>query len=111
MADDGLRSRTDDQWLFEFFTASVRDDSQLRRESRDVRLFLANETLRNQERKRRVHVSGSLESPVELRSDVLPQRPAIGAHDHATANRSVIGKLGPQHKLVVPFGKIFRARR
>jgi len=43
-----------------FFATSMRNHGQLGRKPRHVRLFLADETLRNQQRKRRVHMSVAL---------------------------------------------------
>ena len=109
--DDRLRRGADHQRLFEFFPAAVRHHRQLRREPRHVRLFLVNEAPRNQQRKRCVHMTGGLESPVESRRDVFPQSPAIRPHDHASAYGCVVGQLGAQHDLVVPLREIFGARR
>src|SRR2546422_7193893 len=65
----------------------------------------------NEQRKSYVLVPRGFEAPVERLLDVFPQRPAVGAHDHAAAHWGVIRQLGAKHQLVVPFGKIFRTRR
>ena len=59
--------------------------------------------------KRRIHMSCGLKTAVQSSSDVFPQRPAIGSHNHTAANRSIVGELGLQYNLVVPLRKIFRA--
>ncbi len=43
VSDDGLRRGTDDEFLFEFFAAAVRDDRELRRESFHVFFFFFKE--------------------------------------------------------------------
>src|SRR5258708_6523910 len=73
--------------------------------------FFVDETAWDQQRKRHVLMAGGLKPAIEGLLNVLPQRPAIGPHDHAAANRRVIGKLRLQHQLVVPLRKILCAGR
>ena len=92
-----------------FFAAADGDHGQLRREALDVFLLFFEEGHGDEQREGGVDVAGLLEAPVERLLDVFPQRPAIGAHDHAAAHRGIIGHLGFQHDLVVPFGEVFTA--
>src|ERR1043166_3839398 len=108
MADDGLRSRTQNQRLRQFFPASDRDYRQLRRETFNVMFFLLNKALWNEQRERHILVPGGLESRIQRLLNVFPQRPAIRPHNHAAAHRRIIRQLRLQHQLVVPFGKILR---
>ena len=111
VADDGFRSGPDHQRLFQLFAAADGDHGQFGRKAGDVRLLFFDEALRNQQRKRGVHVAGGLEAVVERLLNVFPQRPAVGPHDHAAAHGRVVGQLGLQDELVIPFGEVFGARR
>ena len=110
-ADNRFGRRPDHQRLFQLFATPMRHHRQLRRKSGHVRFFLIDKTARNQHRKRRVDVPRSLEPPVQLRRNVLPQRPAVRPHNHAPAHRRIIRQFRPRHQLVVPLREIFRPRR
>src|SRR5579864_1130614 len=73
-------------------------------------LLFIDEAPGNKQRERHVLVPGRLEPAVQRLLHVLPQRPTVGAHNHAAAHRSVVGQLRLQDQLVVPLGKILRAR-
>jgi hypothetical protein len=90
----------------------VRDDGALHREASRVLRFLLQERQRDQQRKRRVLVPGLLEAPVELALDLLPDRPAVRAHDHATAD-DVAGSASSAAAMtsLVPLRVVLRARR
>src|SRR6185369_3422133 len=75
-------------------------------ETFDVLRFLREKALRNEEREVAVLVTGLLEHPVQGGLHLLPDGVAIGADDHATANRAVVSKLGAHEHLVVPRGEI-----
>ena len=109
VADDGLGGGAHHQRLFQFFAAADGDHGQFGRETFHVFLLFFQEGHRDEEREGRVDVPGLLEAPVEGLLDVFPQRPAVRAHDHAAAHRGVIGQLGAQDDLVVPFGEILIA--
>src|SRR5947209_19743668 len=68
--------------------------------------FFFDKTLWDQQRKRYVLMAGGFESSIKRLLNVLPQRPAVGPHDHAAAHRRVIGQLRLQYQLVVPLGKV-----
>ena len=74
-------------------------------------LLLVDEAARNEHRERHVLMAGGLEAAVERLLDVFPQRPAVGPHDHAAADRRIIGELRLDDQLVVPLGKILCAGR
>ena len=107
VADDGLGSGAHDQRLFQFFAAAVRDNRQFGREALHVFLFLFKERHGDEHGESRVDVPGGLEAPVERGGDVFPQSPAVGLHHHAAAHGGVIGQVGLQDELVVPFRKVF----
>ena len=109
MADNRLRSRPDDQRLGKLFTSADSDNCKLGRKSFHVMLFFVDEAAGDQQRERHVLMTGGLEAAVKRLLDVLPKRPPVRAHDHATAHRRVIGKLRLDDQLVVPLGKIFCA--
>ena len=111
MSDDGFRGRPHDEGLGQLFTAADGYHGQLRGKTLDVMLFLLDKVLGNEERKRDILMTRRLEAAVERLLDVLPERPTVGAHDHAAAHRRVIGELGAQYELVVPLRKIFAALR
>src|SRR4030095_4170250 len=111
VTDDRLRRRPHHQRLGQLLAAADRDHRELGREPLDVLLFLLEERLRDEERERGVHVAGGLETSVERRLDVLPQRPAVGLDDHAAADRRVVRQVGAQHELVVPLVEVFPASR
>src|SRR5258708_1061865 len=111
VADDRFRSGTNHQRLGQLLSAANGDDGQLRRKPFHVVLLFIDETAGNEQRKRHVLVPRSLEAAVQRLLNVLPQCPAVRAHDHAAAHGRVIGKLRLQNELVVPFGEICGARR
>ncbi len=49
-------------------------------------------------------------SPVKRRLDILPQRVAVGLDDHAAAHRRIVGHIGAQHYIGIPFRIVFAAR-
>src|SRR5205085_5708702 len=59
--------------------------------------------------KRHVLVASSLESPVQRLLHILPERPTIRTHNHATTHRRIVSQLRLQNQLVVPLGEILRA--
>src|SRR3989440_12704247 len=93
MADDGLRRWTNYQGFRKFFSAANGDNRKLWRKSLDVVFLLVDEAAGNQHRKRHVLMAGGLESAVKRLLGVFPQRPAVGAHDHAAAARRLVGEL------------------
>src|SRR4030095_12571166 len=68
-------------------------------------------TLRNQQRKISVLVVGGLEPLVEFALEDLPHRVPIGFDDHATLNDfSGFGHVALQYDILIPGGKVLRAR-
>jgi len=109
MADDGFGSGTNDERLGQLLAAADGYNGQFGREAFDVMLFFLDKALRNEQRKGDILMAGGLETAVECLLNVFPERPAVGTHDHAAADRSVIGELRFQDQLVVPLGEIFPA--
>ena len=85
------------------------DHRQLGREALHVFLLLLEEGHGDEDGEGRVDVTGLLEAAVERGGHVFPQRPAVRSHDHAAAHGGVIGQLGLEHELVVPFGEVLSA--
>ena len=101
-ADDRLGRGTDDERLFQLFAAGVSDDRALGREALDVFGFLPQKRRRNQQREIGVDVPRLLEGAVELGLQVLPDRVARGAYDHAAAHGRVVGQLGGLDDIQIP---------
>ena len=108
--DDRLRCGSNDQGLFELFSASVRDDCGLRREALHVRRLAMEKALGNEQREIGVAVSRLLEHVIEGALHSLPDAVAIWSNDHAAADGRIVGELRAEHDLVVPGAEIFRTR-
>ena len=72
MSNDRLGGRTQNQRLSQFFAAADGHYRELRRESLDVMLFFFDETLRDEQRKRHVLVTGGLKPPIQRLLNVFP---------------------------------------
>src|SRR5699024_5119608 len=57
-----------------------------------------------------VLVAAFLEAAVELLLDALPDGEAVGADDHAAANRRVVNQLALENHVGIPLGEIHVAR-
>ncbi len=110
-ADDGFRGRPDDELLLQLLAAAVRDVRDLRRKPLDVLRLALEEALGNEQRKVRVHVTGSLDPIVQGPLQQLPDGVAVGPDHHASFDRRVVGQLRPAHDIQVPAREILRARR
>ena len=78
MVDDRLGGGTDDQRLFEFLAAAVRNYRKLGREPLDVLGFLLDEALRDEQREVCVAGAGALDALVELVAHRLPNGKSVG---------------------------------
>src|SRR4029077_5009956 len=74
--------------------------------SLDVMLFFFDETFRYEQGERHVLVACRFKARVQRLLNVLPERPAVWPHDHASAHRRIVRQLRFQNQLVVPLGKI-----
>ena len=104
--DDRLRSRPDDQRLFQLLAAAVSHHGELGRESGDVLGLLVQEGLRDEEREVGVLVPALLEARVELPLHRLPHRVPQRADHHAPLDRRVVRHLGLGDYVGVPAGVV-----
>src|SRR5207248_6580113 len=93
----------------QLFASTDGNHREFRRKSFHVVFFLVDKAARNQQWKRHVLVASSLESPVQRLLHILPERPTIRTHNHATTHRRIVSQLRLQNQLVVPLGEILRA--
>ncbi len=100
--DDGLAGGAKDEWLFELLAAGMRDDGQLGGKSLDMLGLFFHEALGDEHGEVGVHVAGFLEALVEAVAHVLPKAVAVGADDHGSLHRRVVGQLGLQDDVRVP---------
>ncbi len=63
----------------------------------------------DEEREVGVDVAGGFEHSVELVLHLFPDGIAIGFDDHAAADGALLGKVGADDELIVPFGIVFAA--
>ena len=75
-----------------------------------MRSLTVDEVARDEHWKAGVQMARGFEAPVQRLLHVFPQRPAVGLDDHCAAHRAIVGKVGAQHKCVVPLVEIFAAR-
>jgi predicted transcriptional regulator len=110
VADDRLRGGPDDVRLFELFAACDGDDRQLRRESLDVLGLLAQEALRDQQRKVGVLVAEGFEPVVELALEPLPDGVAVRLDHHAALHDfGRLGHVALQDDVLIPRCEVLRA--
>ena len=106
LADDRLAGGTDGQRFGEFLASAVRHDGQLGTESLDMLGLALEEAHRHQQREVRVAGSGGLDAPVDLLVHPLPDRVSVGADDHGSAGRAVLGQLRLGEHVLVPPWKV-----
>ena len=110
MADDSLRSRTDDVRLFQFLAAGDSNHRQLRRESIHVFRFFLQETLRDEQRQVYVLMAGGFEASIELPLQNFPDGIAIRLNDHAAFDDfRRLGHIALQYDILIPGSEIFFA--
>src|SRR5271166_4910610 len=108
--DNGFRGRANDQRLFEFLAAAPSDYCDFRGKAFDMFRFFLQKTLRYEKGKVSIAGAGFFDSAIQLVSQRLPDREAVGAKNDTTANRRIIGQLGLQNDVVIPSRKIRAAR-
>ena len=121
VADDRLRSRTNDQRLFELgvgidhqlavlvLEAVVGDDRHLLGEALDVLGLLGDEAHGDEQREVAVVVAGILDAGVELRLHALPHAPAPRLDDHAAAHGAGFGHVAIADDCLIPLGEVLLA--
>ena len=100
--DDRLRGRAHVERLFELLAAAVSHHRAFRGEPLHVLGLPLHEALGNEEREVGVHMAGVLEHPVQGPLHLLPDGVSVGADDHASPHRGVLGQLGLGDDVAVP---------
>ena len=92
--------------LLQLLGAADRHPGALGGEALDMVLLLLQQALGDKQRHRHVLMAGRLEHPVQNVLDVLPDRIAVGAQDHAALDRGVVHQLRLLADIGVPLGKV-----
>ena len=108
--DDRLGGRPNDEGFLKGFATTVGNDRQLGREPLDVFRLLHDETHRDEEGEVGVLDAMALEARVEVALNLFPDEVAIRAQDVAPAHRCLVDKFRLSDDVLVPLGKIGRAR-
>ncbi len=97
------------QALFPLLQFGMRDHRALHGKPFHMLGLLGQKTLRNEQGKIRVDVSGLLEPPIQIPLHRLPDGVALGPDDHAPLDRTVIRKLGRLDDVEIPLCVILTA--
>ena len=122
--DDGLGSRTDDEFFLEFrlrvydhaatvgivHQTMVGHHGALFGKALYVLRFAAKERLRDEEREIGVFDTFLFEPTVELRLNLFPDRIAVGLDDHTAADRTLLRQVGLHDQFVIPLRVILASR-
>lgn len=108
-AEDGFGGRAHCQTLLQFFRAALRHPRHFRREAFHMLRLLQQQRFRNQHREIHILMTRFLEALVHFRLNALPNRVAVGTHDHAAANGRVVAQFRLEDNVGVPLGEILVA--
>ena len=122
--DDGLGSRTDDEFFLQFrlrvydhaatvgvvHQTMVGHNGALFGKALYVLRFAAKERLRDEEREIGVFDTFLFEPTVELRLNRFPNRIAVGLDDHTSADRTLLRQVGLNDQFVIPLRIILASR-
>ena len=109
-AEDRLARGAHGQALLQLLAAALGHPRHLRREALHVLGLLEQQAFGDEHGHIHVFMPGVLEAAVELLLDALPDGEAVGADDHAAANRRVVNQLALENHVGIPLGEIHVAR-